>query len=344
MKLKSHCRRAHVPASCLCLLLIAITTAPFAGCSERPAPARAASPKAYPYTITTTVGMVTDIVRQVAADKAQVQGIIGEGVDPHLYRTTRNDVAALMSADVVFYNGLLLEGKMADALVSIATKVRHVYQVTRLIDEQYLLEPAEFAGHFDPHVWMDVVAWMRAVEAVTGKLAEFDPANAAFYRKNATAYLLELEKLDRYARDRIATIPEPRRVLITAHDAFNYFGRAYQIEVLGIQGLSTESEAGLEQINRLVDLIVERNIMAVFVETSVSPKNIKALIEGAASRGQTIKIGGALFSDAMGQPGTYEGTYLGMIDHNVTTIARALGGKAPAGGMQGKLSGTIGHE
>lgn len=288
--------------------------------------------------ITATVGMVADIVRQVAGDLADVTNIIGEGVDPHLYKPTRSDVAALMSADVIFYNGLMLEGKMADTLVKIATSGRKVYAVTELIDEKDLLEPASQSGHFDPHVWMDVSAWSKAVEAVARALSEFDPQNAATYRANADRYRQELNGLHAYVTGVIASIPREQRVLITAHDAFNYFGRAYDIEVRGIQGLSTESEAGLQDINRLVDLIVERKVRAVFVETSVADKNVRALVEGAKARGHEVRIGGSLFSDAMGKAGTYEGTYIGMIDHNATTIARALGGDAPPRGMNGRLT------
>lgn len=297
-----------------------------------------AAPKSYPFKITTTTGMVGDIVRQVAGDRAEVRNIIGEGVDPHLYKPTRGDVVALMSPEVVFYSGLMLEGKMADMLIKVARTGKSVYAVTELIEEKYLLEPPEMKGHFDPHVWMDVSAWRRAVEAVAQALAEFDTDNAALYESNAQRYGQELERLDAYARQVIASIPEAQRILITAHDAFNYFGRAYGIDVRGIQGVSTESEAGIQDINRLVDLLVERKVGAVFVETSVADKNVRALIEGANDRGWKVTIGGSLFSDAMGQPGTYEGTYIGMIDHNATTIARALGGKASPGGMQGRLS------
>ena len=293
----------------------------------------------YPYQVTATVGMVANIVEQVAGRFADVRGIIGTGVDPHLYKPTRGDVAALMSADVVFYSGLMLEGKMADTLIRVGRRGKPVYAVTELLDERYLLEPENLPGHHDPHVWMDVQAWRQAVEAVAQSLGEFDPTNAAHYRANADRYGAELAQLDLYARKRIGTIPKGQRVIITAHDAFNYFGRAYEIEVLGIQGISTESEAGISDINRLVDLIVERDVRAVFVETSVADKNVRALIEGARARGKEVVIGGTLFSDAMGLSGTYEGTYIGMIDHNVTTIVRALGGDAPRRGMKNRLGG-----
>lgn len=303
------------------------------------APRAAAEPDRKPYAVTCTVGMVTDIVQHVAGDRARVSGIVGSGVDPHLYKPTRSDIAALQSADVIFYSGLMLEGKMADALVKVARTGKPVYAVTERLDEKLLLEPPEFAGHFDPHVWMDVALWSKAVEVVAQALREYDPAGAADYEANAAKLRAELERLDAYVKQVIASIPEQQRVLITAHDAFNYFGRAYGIRVLGIQGISTESEAGLQDINRLVDVIVKSDVQAVFVETSVADKNVRALIEGAKSRGRDVRIGGSLFSDAMGAPDTYEGTYVGMLDHNATTMARALGGKAPPRGMQGKLGG-----
>ncbi len=305
---------------------------------DRPALAQSAA-KALPnpYHVTCTVGMVADIVRQVAGDHAIVEGIIGEGVDPHLYQATRSDVAKLLAADIVFYSGLMLEGKMSDALIKVGRK-RPVYAVTELIDESLLLEPPEFQGHYDPHLWMDASLWKKGAEMVAKTLGEFDPLNAATYRSNFDRYGKELDRLHEYAKRTIATTPEGHRVLVTAHDAFNYFARAYKLEVKGIQGISTESEAGIADINRLVNLLVDRRIKAVFVESSVSDKNVRALCEGAASKGHQVVIGGRLFSDAMGKQGTYEGTYIGMIDHNVTTIARALGGSAPPRGMDGKLA------
>ncbi|MCP3904246.1 MAG: zinc ABC transporter solute-binding protein, partial [Planctomycetes bacterium] len=222
----------------------------------------------------------------------------------------------------------------------VARTGKPVYAVTELVDERYLLQPKAFAGHFDPHVWMDVRGWMKAVQAVSGTMIDVDPDGAEIYRANTIAYLGELQRLDDYARSCIESIPAQRRVLITAHDAFNYFGRAYGIEVLGIQGISTESKAGVSDINRLVDTIVDRKIAAVFVETSVAERNVRALVQGAASRDQEIAVGGLLFSDAMGAPGTYEGTYIGMIDHNVTTITRALGGTAPERGLNDRLAGA----
>ena len=290
----------------------------------------------YPYKAGATVGMVADIIKQVAADKAEVTNIIGTGVDPHLFNPTRGDVAVLLKSDIVFYAGLLLEGQMTDILVKISRK-RPVYAVTELLDDSYLIQDTA-TNHSDPHVWMDVQGWMKAVDVVAAALSAFDPANTESYKKNAAEYLTKLEQLDVYARKIIGSIPENQRIMITAHDAFRYMGRAYGIEVMGIQGISTESEAGLKDINRIVDVLVQRKIPAVFVESSVSDKNVKALLEGANSRGHEVIVGGELFSDAMGKAGTYEGTYIGMIDHNSTTIARALGGRAPERGLNGKLT------
>jgi len=317
----------------VCVWIFALVASSVPRVSAQPAD----GPDAYPYDIVCTTGMVADIVREVAGDKAKVTGIIGEGVDPHLYIATRTDIKRFLSADIVFYNGLMLEGKMTDGLVKVARRCP-VYAVSELIDERHLLEPPEFEGHFDPHVWMDVSLWKKAAAMVMKTLSEFDAKKAEYYRKSFERYAEQLDKLDAYARTSFASIPEKSRVLVTAHDAFNYMGRAYDIEVKGIQGISTESEAGIDDINQLVDMLVERDVKAVFVETSVPSKNVRALIEGAASRGHTVTIGGSLFSDAMGKPGSYEGTYLGMIDHNVTTITRALGGQAPERGCFGKLS------
>lgn len=291
------------------------------------------------YTIVTTVGMIEDVTRHIAGDRAEVIGLMGTGVDPHLYKPTRSDIRQLMRADVIFYNGLLLEGKMADALIRAATGGKKVYAVTELLNEgDLLLEPEEFEGLYDPHVWMDPLAWIAATEVIKEKLGSFDPEGMEFYRANRKAYAEQLQELDAYAQRVLTSVPEEQRVLVTAHDAFNYFGRRYGYEVIGIQGLSTESEAGVRDIEQLVDLLVDRKIRAVFVESTVSERNIKALIAGAMARGHEVVIGGKLYSDAMGESGTYEGTYIGMIDHNVTAIARALGGDAPERGMNGKLA------
>lgn len=287
--------------------------------------------------VVTTTGMITDIVRQVAGDRITLVGLIGSGVDPHLFKATRSDIATLSGADIVFFNGLLLEGKLTDALNRVASAGKAVHAVTELLDSSSLRELSGFPGHYDPHVWMNPVAWLRAVDVIEAKLSARDPAGAPAYHEAAAQYKQTLERLDHYAQKVLQTVPSESRVLITAHDAFEYFGVRYGYAVRGIQGLSTESEAGVQDIERLVAEIVNKKIKAVFVESTVPTKSVTALIEGAQARGHAVTIGGELFSDAMGLPEAYEGTYVGMIDHNVTTIARALGGDAPAGGMQGKL-------
>ncbi len=293
---------------------------------------------AAPYKIVTTAGMVTDIVQIVAGERATVDGLMGEGVDPHLFKPTRGDVKRLLDADVIIYAGLNLEGRMSDTFIKVAQQGKPVYAVTRGVDESFLLAPPEFKGHWDPHLWMDVSAWSAATQSVAEALGEFDPANAAYYKQNADAYCEKLKRLDAYAKRVIASIPEQQRVLVTAHDAFGYFSCAYGISVEAVQGITTDSEAGLADINKLVQYVVDRKIPAIFIESSVSPKNIEAVIEAVRDKGHEVKVGGELFSDAMGKPRTYEGTYIGMIDHNVTTIARALGGQAPPRGLNGQLA------
>lgn len=273
--------------------------------------------------VTTTIGMIADVAKNVGGDFVEVQALMGPGVDPHLYKASQGDLSKLGDADMVLYNGLHLEGRMVDTLVSLAKRVNTV-QVTETIPVDLLREPPEFQGHYDPHVWFDVSMWRYSAERIRDAFAEADPAHADTFKANATAYMAQLDELHAYAKAQIATIPEAQRVLITAHDAFGYFGRAYGIEVAGVQGISTAGEYGLQDLERLVNLIVERKVKAVFVESSVPTKSIEALIAGAAGKGHTVLQGGQLFSDAMGTAGTPEGTYIGMVRHNVDTIVKAL--------------------
>lgn len=294
-----------------------------------------------PWRIVTTTAQLADLMRNVAGERAVVESLMGEGVDPHLYRATRSDVSKLMAADIVVYNGLFLEGKLGDTLGRVEGAGKPVFALAERLDPAERIAVPGASGQFDPHVWMDVRLWSRLVEAARDILSGLDPAGAGHYAERAAAHLAELQRLDGYAREVLASVPERSRVLVTAHDAFAYFGRAYGFEVVGIQGISTDSEAGLRRVEELVALIVERGIAAVFVESSVSDRNVQALVDGAAARGHAVRIGGQLYSDAMGAPGTYEGTYIGMIDHNVTTIARSLGGTAPPGGLNGRLVAAI---
>jgi manganese/zinc/iron transport system substrate-binding protein len=292
---------------------------------------------AEPLTIVTTTSQIADMARHIAGDRARVTALMGEGVDPHLYRQTRADVARLRNADLVLWNGLYLEAGLQDLLLELAER-QPVLALAEQLPEDRLLAEADYPDKKDPHVWMDVGLWALLADELAAALSDADPAGADLFAANAQAYRAALETLDGYIRDSIASIPEHARVLVTAHDAFNYFGAAYAIEVMGIQGLSTESEAGLARIGELVDLLVERGVGAVFVESSVADRNIRALVEGAAAKGHRVAIGGELFSDAMGAPGTYEGTYIGMLDHNATVITRALGGTAPDTGLNGRLA------
>lgn len=309
-------------ARAACGIAAAVVLMALAGCGGPPQqgrkPAGEVSIKAV-----ATVGMITDIVQRVGGARVAVTGLMGPGVDPHLYKANESDIRKLADADMIFYNGLNLEGKMADVFVRLARK-KAVVAVSDTIDTKLLREPPEMHGHYDPHVWFDVSLWMKAVERVRDALAEHDPAGKETYHANAAALLKEMEQLHAWCKEQISTVPAERRVLITAHDAFGYFGRAYDIEVRGIQGISTESEAGVSEINGLVDLIVKRGIKAIFFESSVPRKNIEALVEGCRAKGKNVAIGGELFSDALGAAGTPEGTYVGMVRHNVTTIVNAL--------------------
>jgi manganese/zinc/iron transport system substrate-binding protein len=274
-----------------------------------------------PIRVVATTGMVADLVKYVGGAHVEVTALMGEGVDPHLYKASSGDVARLGRADMIFYSGLHLEGRMGDVLSRLARQ-KPAVAVTDDLDRDRLLRVG--TEQFDPHVWFDVGLWRECVSVVEQHLTEFDAAHAADYRAQAAAYRDELAELDRWCRDQIAAIPADRRVLVTAHDAFHYFGRAYNIEVKAIQGISTQAEAGVGTINELVDFISERKVKAVFVESSVSERNIQAVVEGCADRGHRVQVGGQLFSDAMGAPGTPEGTYAGMVRHNVETIRPAL--------------------
>ncbi len=275
----------------------------------------------YPIQVVCTTGMVADQVRNIGGQHVQVVTLMGAGVDPHLYKASPADVTQLNRADIIFYSGLHLEGKLAELLERMAAR-KPTAAVAERIDEARILHD-ENRAH-DPHVWFDVSLWSEAAGAVRDALAQFDPQHADDYSAACEAYQSRLAKLHREAKEQLATVPREQRVLITAHDAFQYFGRAYDLDVRGIQGISTASEAGVKHVNDLVDFLVQRKIKAVFVETSVADQNIKALIEGCAAQNHTVTIGGELFSDAMGDEGTPEGTYEGMVRHNVKTIVNAL--------------------
>ncbi len=272
--------------------------------------------------VTATTGMIGDAAREIGGEHVEVTTLMGPGVDPHLFKASQGDIRKLDRAAVVFYGGLHLEGNMERVLVKMAAQ-KTVVAVTDDMPRDRLIGSEE-TGEFDPHVWFDVDLWTIAAETVRDTLIEKDPANAEAYREQGERYLSELKGLDAYVRERMLEIPEEGRVLVTAHDAFGYFGRAYEVEVVGLQGISTAAEFGARDVSALRDYLVERNIKAVFVESSLPARSMQAIVAGAAQQGHDVTIGGELFSDAMGEPGTDEGTYIGMIRHNADTIAEAL--------------------
>jgi manganese/zinc/iron transport system substrate-binding protein len=274
--------------------------------------------------VTTTVTMVSDLVKNVGGDRVEVQGLMGPGVDPHLYKATASDVSKLSGADVIFYSGLLLEGKMQDIFTAMARSKRYVYAVTEAIPDDKLLSPPEFSGHHDPHVWFEVPLWAKCIDTVVKGLSEFDPKGKSHYEERAAVYRKKLDELHQWALRRASELPKEKRILVTSHDAFNYFGRAYGFKVVGLQGISTVTEVGTADMAKMVDFIKKNKIKGIFIESSVPPHAIKRISEDAA-----VKIGGELFSDAMGTPGQIEngydlGTYEGMVKHNINTIVEAL--------------------
>ena len=273
--------------------------------------------------ITTTTNVITDLVENIGGDHVSVTGLMGPGVDPHLYRPSANDVKALQNADIIFYNGLDLEGKMGDIFVKIGRDGTSVLAVSENIPPESLLI-LDTNGHFDPHIWWNVELWTEAAKVVATGLKEYDPKNSENYEKNLLEYLNQLDSLNSNNLNKINSIPSEQRVLVTAHDAFQYFGHAYGFEELAIQGWSTDSEAGIREIQNLADEISKREIKALFVETSISPATIEALKAAVQDRGHNIVIGGELFSDAIGEKGTTEGTYIGAFTHNIDTIVKAL--------------------
>ena len=273
--------------------------------------------------IVTTTGMIRDAVLNIAGENADVVALMGPGVDPHLYKATQGDLKKLTDADIIFYNGLHLEGKMGEVLEKLG-RTKPVFAVTSSIPKNLLHQVDGFEGITDPHVWFDVSLWKEVVKSIHTFLVEFDPDHQTYYDSSSTAYLAKLDSLHTAVKENILTIPEEQRVLITAHDAFGYFGHAYGIEVRGLQGISTVSEFGLRDVTNLVDFIIDRKIKAIFVETSVSERSINAVLEGCKNKKWNVIIGGSLYSDAMGEEGTPEGTYIGMVHANVKTIKEAL--------------------
>jgi len=279
-----------------------------------------------PLAVACTTGQVGDLVKNLGGSHVTVTTLMGPGVDPHLYRGTLADSQSLNQADVVFYNGLHLEGRLADSLESLASR-KPVFAVTEQIAKhspELLRKAQEFDGNYDPHVWFDVALWSRCGDSVTERLIELDPQHAEDYRENSQSYQKKLKELDARCRAELSQIPPEQRLMVTAHDAFGYLGRAYDIDVRGLQGISTADEVDLATVKELVDLLVSRKVKAVFVESSVPPKTIQSLIQGCAARGHAVVEGGELFSDALGPADSPAAEYVGMVGHNIDTIVKAL--------------------
>ncbi len=303
-----------IVAGFIALLAVAL----LAGCAKKEAPKPSAK-----LNIVTTVGMITNVVEMIAGDAAVVTGLMGAGVDPHLYKASHGDVDKLASAEIVFYNGLHLEGKMSDVLVKLARE-KPVVAVTEDIPDSLLREPPEFEGQFDPHVWMDPSLWKLTLKPISRELSKLRPNSAGEFSHRADSLAVVFDSLFVWAQAELGRVPAEHRVLVTAHDAFGYFGRVFKLEVRGLQGISTASEYGLADVTNLVNLLVNRRVKAVFVETSVPTKPLQAVLDGCRAQGHDVRIGGTLFSDAMGDTGTPEGSYVGMIRHNVKTVAEGL--------------------
>jgi len=275
-----------------------------------------------PYIVCTT-GMIKDAVENIVGDKAKIDALMGPGVDPHLYKATQGDLQKLQQADIIVYNGLFLEGKMGEILQKLKRR-KTVIAMAELLPKKSYINNTEFQGAYDPHIWFDVDLWKKASLLLSVELIKTDSSNQTYYQKNTDQYVLQLDSLHNAVKTQINLIPEDKRVLVTAHDAFAYFGRAYEMDVRGLQGISTLSEFGLRDVSNLVDFIVQNEIPAIYTETSVSEKAIKAVLEGCRSKGHEVVIGGSLFSDAMGEEETFEGTYIGMVHSNVEKIVSGL--------------------
>lgn len=303
----------------LLLVLVVVLGIFIAGCSAEETNSDSEEGK---LKVTSTIGMIGDVVANIGGEHVESISLMKPGIDPHLYKASQGDIAKLEDANIIFYNGLHLEGKMEDIFEKMEGE-KPTIAVTKDVETDRLLA-GDDGAEFDPHLWFNVQYWISATKVITEELVKADADNKEYYEKNSKEYIEKLEELDLYAKEQLATIPEESRTLVTAHDAFGYFGDAYGIEVVGLQGISTDSEVGSKDVSDLRDFLVDNKIKAVFVESSVPKDTIEAVIQGAKEKGHEIKIGGELFSDAMGEEGTEEGTYLGMVRHNVDTIVNAL--------------------
>ncbi|WP_271782051.1 metal ABC transporter solute-binding protein, Zn/Mn family [Aquimarina algiphila] len=274
--------------------------------------------------VVTTTSMITDLVKNIGGDLIEVNGLMGSGVDPHLYKASEGDVSKLVNADVIFYNGLHLEGKLVEVFEKMQHQNNKTIAIGESLDKNTLIGSDYFASNYDPHIWFSVGNWKIITMFVINKLKEIDPKNAKAFETNGNTYLTELDTLETRLKEKITTLPKEKRILVTAHDAFSYFGKAYDFNVVGLQGLSTATEAGVQDVQKLASFIIEKEVKAIFVETSVPKRTIEALQAAVKSKDHEVSIGGTLFSDALGNLETKEGTYIGMFEYNVNTIVNAL--------------------
>ncbi len=274
--------------------------------------------------VVTTTTMITDLVKNLGGDLIEVEGLMGSGVDPHLYKASAGDVTKLVNADVIFYNGLHLEGKLVEVFEKMGHQNIKTVAIGEALNKDILIGSDYFASNYDPHIWFSISNWKEVTKYTIEKLKELDPKNAASFDVNGKAFLGKLALLETKLLGVINTLPEEKRILVTAHDAFSYFGKEYDFNVVGLQGLSTATEAGVQDVQKLAKFILEKDVKAIFVETSVPKRTIEALQAAVRSRGKEVNIGGTLYSDALGNPGTVEGTYIGMFEYNVNTIINAL--------------------
>lgn len=274
--------------------------------------------------VVTTTTMITDLLVNIGGDAINIQGLMGSGVDPHLYKASEGDVTKLANADLIFYNGLHLEGKLVEVFEKMGSRNIKTVAVSDVIDKSTLIGSEYFASNYDPHIWFDITYWEQVTQFVVDKLSEAVPEKQAVFEANGESYLKQLNDLKIEINSTINTLQQDNRILVTAHDAFNYFGKAFNFEVVGLQGLSTATEAGVQDVQKLATFIIDKKVKAIFVESSVPKRTIEALQEAVKSKGHDVKIGGTLYSDALGDAGTIEGTYIGMFKYNVNTIVNAL--------------------
>lgn len=272
--------------------------------------------------VVTTTSMITDLVKNIGGNHINLQGLMGSGVDPHLYKASEGDVTKLSNADIIFYNGLHLEGKLVEVFEKM--KTQKTVAIGEALDKSTLIGSEYFASNYDPHIWFNPDYWIQATQFVVDKLSEAIPEQKTTFEANGANYIKQLEALKAELSSTIKTLPTEKRILVTAHDAFNYFGKSFGFEVVGLQGLSTATEAGVQDVQKLSSFIIEKNVKAIFIESSVPKRTIEALQAAVNSKGHDVKIGGSLFSDALGNTGTPEGTYIGMFNYNVNTIVNAL--------------------